>query len=197
MAAESDLIGFDPAALDIVALVSALVATIAVSPLLSFGYDDMVAADARALVQNPSASPTSVSWGLAFWSSTGSSLNAFAVFCAVTVRLVGALGKDLPEEAHLPMQRYLRPVAKIAVVSAAIGIIWWIPALYYVGLVMLPSAVSGGAAWMCAGGWLMLATGFLLVYSLFAFYKVRSAMKAVAHTIGTEGTEMQNPAAKR
>jgi hypothetical protein len=118
-------------------------------------------------------------------------LNFFAVFCAVIVRLVAALGKDLPKEAHLPMQRYLRPVAKVAVVAAAVGIVWWIPALYYVGLIMLPSAVSGGAAWGWAGGWLIIATSFFMLYSVFAVCKVRGAMKA------TTGIEMLNSGAER
>lgn len=153
-----------PEIFDIIALCSALVAGIALGPLMAFGHDDVVAADARFQQAYPFMGAHGVSTGLAVFTSLSSTLSFLSLICAVLVRGAMLFEPSVRDADKGLFRKALRPLVVLSFVPMAIAIIIFIVCFYFCGWVVLPSQVVGGATWIWAGGWLMVVITLLLFY---------------------------------
>lgn len=169
-----------PELFDLLALTSALFATLGIAPLLAFQRGDVAEADAVFLsLAAAGSSPTSVSGGLAITTAVVSSLTALSLICAILVRVALCFETELDKASRLLLHRLLVPLIVLATVPLCAGIIVSPVSLYWSGWVVFPPSVTDTPRWLWAGIWFMVLIFLVLVYAVAVTLYMRKHRKAV------------------
>ena len=144
--------------MDILSFLSALIATIAMAPLIAFGYEDMNAADVRYLNYHTTNSSYfgkhPVSSLVALFASWSGILSGMSLITIILVRCTLAMAKtfNLPQDVMQSLHQRLKPCFYAGATFLIIAVISFPLGYYWLGwLVFQPDVVSGNL-WKLSGG---------------------------------------------
>lgn len=155
--------------LDMVALVSAVVTTIALAPILGFSYGDLQEADKRFIkyyqinATKPCPMFECVSTSLAFGSALPASFAAFSLLSAVGTRCILAFALYLPPGPKQQLHDRLKPLVIFSITLLGVSAFLAPYGYYWAGFVILPIETADTSLWFWSGFWICCATPVLFV----------------------------------
>ena len=171
------------AVLDMVALVGALMMTMALAPLLAFSHDDLKAADQRYWKHkyNTTETPTYAdprykpSQLMASSSSYAAAIAIIAILIAVGVRMTLAFATHLPPNTKQQLHAQMKPLVLLSMLLLATATFVAPMAYYWVGKVIMSVEYAESRTWQFAGGIIMIATLVLGALFICVFCSSRRA----------------------
>ena len=194
--AGAELLGVPLTVLDMLALVAALLLTMAMAPLGAFNHDDIVAADLRWASQPRGANSSApmmqamlgdgahtISYGISgfcAWCSIGFLIS---IFCIISVRVGVSLTHYVPPALRATYMRLLRPLLWLALLTFTLGSCLFMVGLYFIGWVVLPAEVASDWGWTASGSAFIMFSIVLFAYLaviFLCFFSTRSKRLALA-----------------
>lgn len=151
---------------DLIALTSALIATMSSAPFLAFDFDQLARADERWVkTTDGSGSMTPVSDGIATYSTILLSMGGFALFSAIVSRGILCFHESLDsvrQQTELVLS--VTPLIFLSAVALFATIIMLPFPIYYAGWVVFPAHIVDAPSYKWMGAWLIVASSCLLLY---------------------------------
>ena len=164
--------------LDMLALVSALIMTIAFAPLVSFSKDDIVAAAGtygnsthkyKHMEFVFGRDAEEFAYNMAMINAYSCCMCCITLVCAVIARSGATMVVHVPEHLHGSLRMALLPIMVIGFATFVVALLLFVFGLYFIGWIVFPEPVASSFGWAMSGGSLILFFMALFAYvSVFA-----------------------------